>query len=309
MRSSNWPRYFVPATINARSSVTTRLSRNSSGHIAVCDFLRQTFRDRGLADARLADQHRIILGAAAEHLNDALNFVAAPDNRIELAFLRQLGQVAAESAQGRSFDIFLRSGFGAFLRFRWREIRIELLQNFVPRALDVDLEALEHARGHPFAFPQKSKQNVLGADIGMIERLRFLAGERQNFFHPRGVGNVADNFRFRTGADLFFDFHPHGLEIEPHFLQNVHRHALAELDQSEQQMLGADVIVIETVGFLASELEDLLGAGRKIIHCSNGSGAEPLLDSFASLLISGLGKTFKRVPNNLCAEVVAFLRV
>ena len=31
MRSSNWPRYFVPATINARSSVITRLSRNNSG--------------------------------------------------------------------------------------------------------------------------------------------------------------------------------------------------------------------------------------------------------------------------------------
>ena len=31
MRSSNWPRYFVPATISARSRVMTRLSRSSSG--------------------------------------------------------------------------------------------------------------------------------------------------------------------------------------------------------------------------------------------------------------------------------------
>jgi hypothetical protein len=31
IRSSNWPRYFVPATINARSSVMTFLSRNNSG--------------------------------------------------------------------------------------------------------------------------------------------------------------------------------------------------------------------------------------------------------------------------------------
>ena len=31
MRSSNWPRYFVPATINARSRVTTRLSWRISG--------------------------------------------------------------------------------------------------------------------------------------------------------------------------------------------------------------------------------------------------------------------------------------
>src|SRR5439155_1266151 len=35
IRSSNWPRYFVPATINARSSVMTFLSRKSSGTLPV----------------------------------------------------------------------------------------------------------------------------------------------------------------------------------------------------------------------------------------------------------------------------------
>ena len=73
-------------------------------------------------------------------------------------------------------------------------------------------------------------------------------------------------------------------------------------------MLGADVIVIEPVGFFASELQDLLGAGSKIVHCSVGFGVEPLPASFASLLISGLGKYFQTGPNNLRAEMVAFLR-
>src|SRR5205814_7008159 len=104
----------------------------------------------------------------------------------------------------------------------------------------------------------------------------------------------ADNLCFRTRANLFLHFHPHGLEIEPHFLENVDRDALAELDQSEQQMLGADIIVIETVGFFASQLKDLLGARSEIVHCSGGVGFEPFPASFASLLISGLGSTFKR---------------
>src|SRR6266700_1356236 len=128
----------------------------------------------------------------------------------------------------------------------------------------------------------------------MIECLGFLAGESQYLFHPRRVGNVAYDFCFRTGAHLFLDLHPHGLEIESHFLENVDRDALAELDQSEQEMLGADVVVIEAVGFFAGKLQDLLGAGRKIVHCSLGVGSEPLPASFTSLLISGLGKTFKR---------------
>ena len=85
MRSSNWPRYLVPATISARSSVMTFLSRRSSGTLPLGDFLRQAFDDRGLADAGFAEQHRIVLGAAAEDLDDALDFVLPADDRIELA--------------------------------------------------------------------------------------------------------------------------------------------------------------------------------------------------------------------------------
>src|SRR6267378_5578988 len=113
----------------------------------------------------------------------------------------------------------------------------------------------------------------------MIERLGFLAGESQHLFHPRRVGNVADDFCFRTGADLFLDFHPDGLQIESHFLENVDRDTLAELDQSEQKMLGTDIVVIEAVSLFASELQDLLGAWSKIVHCSDDAWLEPLPES------------------------------
>jgi len=49
-------------------------------------------------------------------------------------------------------------------------------------------------------------------------------------------------------------------------LQDVDRDALAEFDQAEQQMLGADEIVVESVGFLPRQREDLLRSGRKIVH-------------------------------------------
>ena len=45
------------------------------GDVAVDDQLGQPFDDGGLADAGLAEQHGIVLGAAAEHLNDALDLV------------------------------------------------------------------------------------------------------------------------------------------------------------------------------------------------------------------------------------------
>ena len=62
-------------------------------HIALDDALGEALDDRGLADAWLADQHRIVLGATGQHLHDATNLVVASDDRVELAFAGGLGQV------------------------------------------------------------------------------------------------------------------------------------------------------------------------------------------------------------------------
>ena len=147
------------------------------------------------------------------------------------------------------------------------KIRVELLQDLVARPLDIDFETLQDPGGDAFAFAQKTEQDVLGADVGMIESAGLFAGQREHLLDPRRVGNVADHFGFRAGADLFLDLHAHGLEIEAHLLEDVDRDALAELDQPEQEMLGADVIVVEAVGFFASQRENLLRPRSEVIHC------------------------------------------
>jgi hypothetical protein len=38
------------------------------------------------------------------------------------------------------------------------------------------------------------------------------------------------------------------------------------LIRPEQEVLGADVVVVEAIGFLAGEREHLLGAGREVVH-------------------------------------------
>ncbi len=80
-RSSNSPRNLVPATIWPRSIATSFLLRKLVGHVAFEDALREAFDDGRLADAGLADEHRIVLGAPAEHLHDAADFVVAADHR------------------------------------------------------------------------------------------------------------------------------------------------------------------------------------------------------------------------------------
>ena len=51
------------------------------GHVAVDDALCEPLDDRRLADAGLADQHRVVLRAARQHLDRATNLLVAPDHR------------------------------------------------------------------------------------------------------------------------------------------------------------------------------------------------------------------------------------
>ncbi len=63
------------------------------GHVALVDAARESLGDRGLAHAGLADQQRIVLAPAAQHLDHALELVRAADQRIDLALLRQRVEV------------------------------------------------------------------------------------------------------------------------------------------------------------------------------------------------------------------------
>ena len=64
-RSSNSPRYLVPATSDPMSRVRTRLLSSVSGHVAGDDPVGEPLGDRGLADAGLADEGGVVLGPAA----------------------------------------------------------------------------------------------------------------------------------------------------------------------------------------------------------------------------------------------------
>ena len=122
-RSSNSPRNFAPAINAPISSAIRRLSRNDFRHVAIDDAQRQAFRDRGLADARLADQNRIVLGAARQDLDRATDFLVAADDRVELALTRDLGQIAR---------IFLQCVVSIF---RGRAVRRAALAQIVDRGI------------------------------------------------------------------------------------------------------------------------------------------------------------------------------
>src|SRR5204862_1909531 len=65
-------------------------------HLVRGDARGEALDDGRLADARLADQHGVVLLAAREDLHQALDLGLTADDRVELALLRLLRQVAAE---------------------------------------------------------------------------------------------------------------------------------------------------------------------------------------------------------------------
>ncbi len=78
-------------------------------HLVIDDALRQSFHDGRLADARLADQHRVVLGAPLQDLHGAADFVVAPDHRVELALRGAFGKVDAVFVQRLALALgFLR---------------------------------------------------------------------------------------------------------------------------------------------------------------------------------------------------------
>ncbi len=61
------------------------------------------FGDGGLADARFADEHGVVLRPAREHLQHAPDLLVAADDRIHLPFAGKLVQIAPVALQGLVF--------------------------------------------------------------------------------------------------------------------------------------------------------------------------------------------------------------
>jgi hypothetical protein len=70
---------------------------HGGGAVAVDDAQGDAFGDGGLAHARLADEDGVVLGAAAEDLDAAADFVIAADDGIELAGLGEFDEVDART--------------------------------------------------------------------------------------------------------------------------------------------------------------------------------------------------------------------
>ncbi len=80
------------------------------GNIPGDDPLGESFNDRGFADSRLPDQHRVVFGAPRQDLHHPADLIVPADHRIELAAAGSVSQVARIAFQSLVLVFRVRIG-------------------------------------------------------------------------------------------------------------------------------------------------------------------------------------------------------
>ena len=237
------------------------------GNLATHDRLGQALDDGGLADAGLADQDGVVLRAAREHLHEPLDDRLAADDRVELALAGELGHVAAELVEhqrGRRG----RLGRGAG-RLALALVAVEQLDDLLAHLVQVGAELDEHLGGNALTLADEAEQDVLGADVVVAELQRLAQRQLEHLLGTRGERDVPAR-RLLALADDLFDLLAHGVEGDPERLERLRGDSFALVDQTEQDVLGADVVVVEHPGlFLGQDDDATRTVGEPLEHCGN----------------------------------------
>jgi len=135
-------------------------------------------------------ERRVVLGPAAEDLDDPLDLLLAADDRVELAGLRHRREVHPELIEGRGLGAAgLRAGSGRLLGRR--VLLAEGRDDLVADLLERHAERFEDARGDPLALPDEPEEQVLRPDVAMAELAGLVDRELDDLLGPRREGDLA----------------------------------------------------------------------------------------------------------------------
>ena len=284
MRSSNWPRYLVPATIMARSSTTIRLSASNSGTLPLITRWAKPstmavlptpaspsstglflVRRQRTWIARSISRSRPITGSSLFCLANSVR--SRP--KLSSAGVFDLPPLAAARR--------LATGFPpTALALATFESVAQQIQDFLPHLLQLQSQVHQHLGRDALLLAQQSQQDVLGAHVVVVQIPRFLHRVLDDLLGPRRLRQLAHRDHLGTALDQLLDLQTDLAQVHVEVLQHVGGHAAAFLHQAEQDVLRADVLVVEPLCFLIGQLHDLARAVRKsFVHGNLPSNSRP----------------------------------
>jgi hypothetical protein len=245
------------------------------------------FGDRGLADARIADQQRVVLAPAAEDLDAAFHLEIAADQRIDVALAGLLVQVHAVLLQRGLLGLLAALGLGLGLRLLLGALhrprlaigRVlgDAVADVVHRVVAGHVLLLQEIGRVALALGEDRHQHVRPGDLGPARALHM---DRRALDHPLEAGgrrrlrslDVRDQrveFLVQEADDVLAQL----LQIDPAGLHHPRRVGL--VDQRQQQMLQCGEFVLTLVRMPESVVDCGLESARKRGHRPRPSGQVP----------------------------------
>ncbi len=224
------------------------------GDVTLDDAGGQPLDDGGLADARLTDEDRVVLGASRQHLDDPTDLLVAADDRIELALAGDLGEIAAVALE-----------------------RLELILGVLGRDTVATADGL-HGGEHVVAGdPQpvgQGEQQVLGRQVLVGEVGAGLVRGVEHLVELAGQPGLAAVGARQLGQRLV-DLVAQGQRLLAHALQHREDDALALAQQGGQQVIGGDLGVRRLLGRVDRRAEGLLDLERPTVRIERHDGRIP----------------------------------
>ena len=172
-----------------------------------------------------------------------------------------VGQVDAQLVDRGGLAGALGLRRGSALELDWLRTRMtswRTLSRFTPRLSST-----------PAAMPSPSRtkpeQQVLRADVVVAQAARLVDGQLDDALGARGQADLADDRPIAT-ADDELDGGTNLGQLDVHVLEHARGDALALANETQQEMLRADVVVVEPLRLVLSKCQDLARAVRELVE-------------------------------------------
>ncbi|GBC78646.1 hypothetical protein HRbin08_02142 [bacterium HR08] len=230
---------FRPRDERAHVQLNDALVLQPLGDIAPHDPLREPLDDGRLADARLPDQHRIVLRPTREDLHHAPDLLIAPDDRIQLPLSGEFGQIA---------PIALERLVGRLGRRTRHPLRAANLLQRLHHPIPIQPQIEQDAPGGSAApLFQDRQQEVFDADVLVLEPRGFIFGHGEETVEaPRDVHVIRASRRtahFGPARQLLLQASADELRIHTRLLQDRRRQSPLLLQQRKEQMFDINLLM------------------------------------------------------------------
>ena len=223
------------------------------GHLAAHDPERQPLRDGGLADPRIADEQRVVLGAAAEDLDGPLDLEITPDQDVDLALLGlgvEIGAVGAERLArlaGAALLALLGAAHPAALGHAGAlgDAVTDVVDGIEPRHVLL----LQEIDGVGLALREQRDQDVGAGHLAAPRTLDMDRGALDDALEARrrfGVDHAFDRQAGQIVIEKIVEAGAQAIDLDRAGLE--HRHRVVVVDQRHEQMLEGRVLVLTGIG-------------------------------------------------------------